>query len=247
MEESQRTRMATILGLVFLVLSLAGSVLNIPSFLMLADQSIYLKVMWRHSVVLIFTLPPVVIQYFNDAEMFLALVSANWCLMFLQGLLQTVYVYLVYYAANKTFVSHSLIFSTLPLVYSSLWKIVRRFPLTRIDYIGLSMVFFGMFLCLCESNAIDSISLFFAVGKSMFIGDMCAIAASVVLAIHSSFTDKILRENLPYTNLTITSAVILVFSYLASIFAGNRVELLSFSPTSSLLGLLATWYFSPLW
>jgi len=165
--------MSTAIGLIFLVLALFGSIVNVPSFLILKEQSIYLRVIWRYLITLIITVPILMIELYNTTDKLLTSINENKGSLIIQSILQTIYVYLVYYAATKTFVSHTLIFSTIPILFISIWKLISHLPFTRLDYIGIILVIFGMLLCLFETSVVDSIVLMYYREKYAYRKFMC--------------------------------------------------------------------------
>jgi len=141
-----------------------AAIVNIPSFLMLGEQSIYLKVMWRYLTLLVILSPPLIMEIMDDAPRFVELVYKNLLPVFLLSILHTGYVYLVYYAATKTFVAHTILLCSIPTTFSATFKIARRLPFTRLEYIGIGINVFGAYLVCCEAPIIDSI--FFLINLS---------------------------------------------------------------------------------
>ena len=145
-----------IIGLIFLLLSLAAAIVNLPSFLKLSEQSVYLKVMWRYLTLLAILSPTVVMDFMEDAPRLLSLIYANVFPVFFLSLLHSLYVYLIYFAAVKTFVAHTILLCSIPTTFSATWKIARRLPFTRLEYIGIGANVFGAYLCCCEAPIINS-------------------------------------------------------------------------------------------
>ena len=145
-----------IVGLVFLVLSLAAAIVNLPSFLKLSEQSIYLKVMWRYLTLLAILSPTIIMDFMEDAPRLVSLIYANLLPVSILSVLHTGYVYLIYFAATKTFVAHTILLCSIPTTFSATWKIARRLPFTRLEYIGIGANVFGAYLCCCEAPIINS-------------------------------------------------------------------------------------------
>jgi len=145
-----------IVGILFLLLSLAGAVVNLPCFLKLKSQSVYLKVMWRYLALLAIISPKVVIDFVNDAPKLIETVYANLFPAFLLSLVHSVYIYVVYFAVTETFVAHTLLLCSIPTTFAATWKIARSIPFTRLEYLGIAANVFGAYLCCCEAPIISS-------------------------------------------------------------------------------------------
>lgn len=126
--------------------------MNLPSFLLLNEQSFYLKIIWRYLIVLITLGPFLLMDFMESVKCFIYLLNANFVSLFILSIIHMAYVYLIYYAASQTFVVHVLLLSGVPTMFTTVWKIVRRLPFTRIEYIGIGIDVFGIYLCCCESK-----------------------------------------------------------------------------------------------
>eukprot|EP00826_Nyctotherus_ovalis_P017825 TRINITY_DN15270_c0_g1_i3.p2 TRINITY_DN15270_c0_g1~~TRINITY_DN15270_c0_g1_i3.p2 ORF type:complete len:164 (-),score=26.53 TRINITY_DN15270_c0_g1_i3:583-1074(-) len=157
--EANRNLGPTLVGLIFLLLSLTGAILKLPSFLILDEQSIYLKVIWQYLIVLVVLCPILVIDFFDSAQYFAAFADTSFLSVFVLSLLHMAFVYLVYFSATKTFVIHTLLIVSMSLTFSTTWKIIRSVPFTRLEYIGIAINVLGVYLCCCESATMDSNSV----------------------------------------------------------------------------------------
>lgn len=129
---------------------------NLPSFLKLEEQSVYLKVMWRYLTLLAIVSPTIIMDFMEDAPRLIEIIYTNLFPVFFVSLLHGLNVYLVYFAATRSFVAHTLLLCSIPTTFSATWKIARRLPFTRIEYIGIGINVFGAYLCCCEAPIIDS-------------------------------------------------------------------------------------------
>lgn len=154
--EGNRNLGPTLVGLIFLLLSLAGGILKLPSFLALDEQSIYLKVMWQYLIVLAVVCPILTVDFFDSGQYFAAFADTNFLSAFALSLLHMGFVYLVYLSATRTFVMHTLLIVSMSLTFSTTWKIIRSVPFTRVEYIGIAINVLGVYLCCCESAATSS-------------------------------------------------------------------------------------------
>ena len=145
-----------IVGIVFLVLSLAGAVVNLPCFLKLQSQSVYLKVMWRYIALLVCVSPKLIMDFMEDAPKFIETVYSNIFPAFFLSLIHGLYVYIVYFVVTETFVAHTLLLCSIPTTFSATWKIARSQPFTRLEYLGIAFNVFGAYLCCCEAPIISS-------------------------------------------------------------------------------------------
>lgn len=142
-----------VVGLLFLALSLLSAIVNLPSFLMLAEQSIYLKVIWRYAALLAVLVSPIITDFMEDAPRLAHLLYSNIFPVLFLSLLHASNVYLVYFAVSHTFVVHTLLLCSIPTTFLAAWRIARRLPFTRLEYLGIGFNVFGAYLCCCESPA----------------------------------------------------------------------------------------------
>jgi hypothetical protein len=140
-----------------LLLSLAGAIVNLPSFLKLSDSSVYLKVMWRYLALLVIISPKIVIDFVNDAPRLIEITYVNMFPVFLLSLIHYIFVLMIYFAATQTFVAHVILLCSIPTTFATTWKIARSMPFTRLEYLGIAFNVFGAYLCCCEAPILESI------------------------------------------------------------------------------------------
>jgi len=149
----------TTIGVVLVLLAFIGGVVNIPSFLALQTESIYQRIIWRYSILALFIAPKFILDILLSITSLWNIFIANIIPLFCLSLLNTAYVYMVYYAARHTFVLHTLFLCSIGPTFAAAWKIIKREPYTALEYIGLGLNVFGVYLCCCESSPLDRTSL----------------------------------------------------------------------------------------
>lgn len=147
----------TTLGVVLFCISLLAAIFNVPSFLLLEAKSIYLRIAWRYMIVLIFFMPKLMFDAYTDIFAFVESIGGFAGPIFSLSFLNTIVVFLIYYAAEHTFVAHTILLCSIPTTFLATWKIASKQPYTKIDYIGIGFNVFGGYLCCCEGAPISSI------------------------------------------------------------------------------------------
>lgn len=148
----------SLIGLFFLLLSLFGSIMNLPSYLMLKEQSIYVKIVWKHIVMTSIFSPFMILDLATSDIFIIKVIVDNISSLITLSIISTLYNYLVYYAVTQTFVVHTLLLCSIATTFITTWKIARRLPFNRIEYIGIGFNVFGAYLCCCEGVEIPSIN-----------------------------------------------------------------------------------------
>jgi len=141
------------------LLAFLGAILNLPSFLMLGTGSIFRRMIWRYLGLLIFLSPKMLYDFLANTEKISQALFNNVVPIFLLSFLNTLYVYLVYYAVSHTYVAHTLLLCSIPSTFYCTWKIARRSPYTTVEYVGIGVNVFGAYLCCCEGSSQPSIFL----------------------------------------------------------------------------------------
>ncbi|MDR3734938.1 MAG: hypothetical protein P4L10_05295 [Acidobacteriaceae bacterium] len=139
-----------VVGVLFLLLSLTAAIVNLPSFLKLSQQSVYLKVMWRYFALLIALVPFIITDFMEDAPRLAHMLYTNLFPVLFFSILHAFNVYIVYFAVTQTFVVHTLLLCSIPTTFLTTWRIARRLPFTRLEYLGIGLNVFGAYLCCCE-------------------------------------------------------------------------------------------------
>jgi hypothetical protein len=147
------------LGTILFVLAFAGALLNLPSFLMLKEQSIFVKTAWRYVILLVLMLPKFAYDVCSDVAGVINVFIANAGSILALSALHTVYIYMVYFAVQQTFVAHTLLLCSIATTYLATWKIARKDLYTSLEYIGIGFNVFGAYLCCCEGSPIPRTSL----------------------------------------------------------------------------------------
>ncbi len=142
----------SVVGVGLLILAFAGAVLNLPSFLMLSEQSVYLKVIWRYLIMLAGLVPLMILDFITSDSLIVDLIQDNCVPVFFVSILNTAYIYMVYFAVTQTFVVHTLLLCSIGTTFITTWKIVRKIPFSRLEYIGIGVNVFGAYLCCCEGG-----------------------------------------------------------------------------------------------
>ena len=146
----------TTIGILLLVFAFIGAVLNLPCFLLLQAESIYQRIIWRYLVLALLISPKFIYDLLANITAFWDIFLANIFPVFFLSLLNTAYVYIVYFAVNHTFVAHTLLLCSIGTAFSSTWKIIKREQYTTIEYIGIGINVFGAYLCCCEGAPLES-------------------------------------------------------------------------------------------
>jgi hypothetical protein len=146
-------------GLGLLLFALLAAIVNLPSFLQLTASSIYLRIIWRYMIFLLLVIPRLVYDITQHASRLADIVSPCVGPVFFLSLLNTAYVFLVYFAASHTFVAHTLLLCSIGTTFVATWKIINQERYTRLDYIGIGFNVFGAYLCCCEGAPLESTSL----------------------------------------------------------------------------------------
>ena len=152
-----RSTQDTLYGVGFLVVSLAAAIVNLPSFLKLGEQSIYLKVMWRYGVLLILDSPLLLYDFLTSATPFDELVTANFTTVFFLSMLNCAYVFMVYNALLHTFAAHTLLLCSMATTFTTVWKMASKRQFSRLEYLGIGANVFGAYLCCCEGGPLRRI------------------------------------------------------------------------------------------
>ena len=97
----------SLIGLFFLLLSLFGSIMNLPSYLMLKEQSIYVKIVWKHIVMTSIFSPFMILDLATSDIFIISVIVDNISSLITLSIISTLYNYLVYYAVTNLCCSHS--------------------------------------------------------------------------------------------------------------------------------------------
>ena len=148
------------LGVALFLVSLVAAILNLPSFLQLEAESIFLRIAWRYMVLFLVFLPKLIFDAYTDVFNFVEGMASHYGPMFGLSVINTLYVYMFYFAAEHTFVAHTLLLCSIPTTFHAVWKIASKQPYTRLEYIGIGINVFGAYLCCCEDAPFKSKNLF---------------------------------------------------------------------------------------
>ena len=154
--QPERSSEQTTLGVVLFLIALLAAILNLPSFLLLEAKSIYIRIAWRYMIVFLLFAPKLFFDAYNDIFKFIESVAGFAGPLFGLALLNTINVYLVYFAVEHTFVAHTLLLCSIPTTFLATWKIASKQPFTRLEYLGIGINVFGAYLCCCEGAPIPS-------------------------------------------------------------------------------------------
>lgn len=150
-----KIRESATFGVGLLIFALLAAVVNLPSFLQLTAGSIYLRIIWRYMIFLILVIPRLVYDIAQNASRLADIVSPCVGPVFFLSLLNTAYVFLVYFAVNHTFVAHTLLLCSIGTTFVATWKIINQERYTRLDYLGIGFNVFGAYLCCCEGAPLE--------------------------------------------------------------------------------------------
>lgn len=143
------------IGAFFFVCAFLGAMVNLPSFLIVSGQyqvSTPVVVVWRYSMLIICLLPLSIYDALSRIDTIWDTILLNLIPMFFLAFLQTVYVYLIYFAVQRTFVAHTLLLCSIATTFLATWKIAKKAKYTAIEYIGIGINVFGAYLCCCDAS-----------------------------------------------------------------------------------------------
>lgn len=144
-------------GIILLVCALFAAIIHLPSFKLLKATSIYLRIIWRYIIFLLILIPKLVFDIIQHAPNLSSIIAPCLGPIFFLSLLNTAFVFLVYFAVEHTFVAHTLLLCSIGTTYVATWKIANQDPYTRLDYLGIGFNVFGAYLCCCEGAPLESI------------------------------------------------------------------------------------------
>ncbi len=225
----------TTIGMVMFLLAFIGAVVNLPSFLLLQAESIYQRIIWRYLVLALCIAPQFLYDIIINITSFWDIFVANIFPIFFLSLLNTAYVYMVYFAARHTFVAHTLLLCSLGSTFNAAWKIVKREPYTSLEYIGIGINVFGAYLCCCEGSPLER--------KEILIGNFMVILSSAVYAIYANLSKPIaVTKTCPISvYLMLMSGYVVAISFVLAFFFGERIDIFSTHDVYGLFAFVATW------
>jgi len=147
---------SAVIGLIFLVIALFSATINLPCFLVLSEQSIYLKIMWKYTTILLILIIILSLDFSNGLYSFMKLLLKDMFKVFILSIVHTAFIYLLYFSAEKTLVIHTLMLSSMATTFITSWKILRRIPFTHLEYIGIAINILGIYFCCYGTTTIDS-------------------------------------------------------------------------------------------
>ena len=177
------------LGIILFALALFGAVINIHCFLSLEAESIFLKIIWRFFVLVIILLP----KAFYDLSLNLdnlgkIFSSKNLLDLFFLSILNTIWVYMFYYAASHTFAAHTLLLQ-IPLMFLCIWKLLRRESTTYLEIIGLATCILGSYLISNDGATLDR--------RDIIIGNIISLSSSILGAVYIKKSSHIIDKEIP--------------------------------------------------
>ena len=234
----------TAIGIILFILAFIGALVNLPSFLLLPAESIYQRIIWRYAVLALLISPKFLYDVMVNITSLWSILLANIFPIFFLSLLNTAYVYMIYFAVRHTFVAHTLLLCSISTTFISTWKIIRSDKYTAVEYIGIGINVFGAYLCCCEGAPLDSIiivSLF--LGKDILMGNFMAIAASAVYAVYASLAKPIgVTDKCPISvYLMLMSGYVVGLSFILAFIFGERIDIFSTDDVYGLFAFIVTW------
>lgn len=248
-EEKRETDIAAI-GIICFILAFAGAVLNLPCFLHLSGEPIYLKIIWRYLILLIVLLPKFLIDLLSNIENIFNIFLANIFPILLLAILNTAQVYMIYYAVRHTYVAHTLLLCSIAPTFLATWKIAKNAPYTRLELLGIGFNVFGAYWCCCDGGLYEpessNLSLTKTIESQLLMGDFVALFASAVNAAYILLSAPIVSEKVCPSSiyLTIMSFSIILFSMFMSSLHGENIQILSTDPVYGLFGFFGSQYAS---
>lgn len=221
------------LGIILFALALFGAVINIPCFLSLEAESIFLKIIWRFFVLVIILLP----KAFYDLSLNLdnlgkIFSSKNLLDLFFLSILNTIWVYMFYYAASHTFAAHTLLLQ-IPLMFLCIWKLLRRESTTYLEIIGLATCILGSYLISNDGATLDR--------RDIIIGNIISLSSSILGAVYIKKSSHIIDKEIPSSIfLSLMGIFVIVFSFIFASFLGENIVLGSANPKTGIFGLFSS-------
>ena len=221
------------IGTFLFTLSLIGAIINIPCFYSLPSDSIILKMTWRYLILIIMLIPKI---FFDVAaigdRIYEILNPSNLFYLLFLAFLNTIWVYLFYLAASHTFSAHTMLLQ-LPMLFLTLWKLLRRELLTYLELIGIGITVFGAYLITNDGETLDR--------KDILIGNLISIGSSIIGAIYIYLSQPIVNKSIPASiYLGITGIGLIIFSFLFASFLGEKISFASTDSNNGVFGIFAT-------
>lgn len=231
-------------GILFFVLAFAGAFLNLPCFLLLINkESIFLTISWRFLVLFLFILPKFLYDVLQDLNLSGRIICLNLFPIMGLAVLNTLYIYMIYFAVLKTYVAHTLLLCSIGSAYLATWKIARGLPHSRFDYYGIGITVFGAYWCCCEGDNLNSNIVFgMYLGDNILIGDFVAIASSAIFTIYTSLSTMVVDARTCPDSFycTLMSGCVIVYSSILSVIFGEKITL-SMDPLTGIFGFFNGW------
>lgn len=221
------------LGTFLFVLALFGAVINIPCFLTLPADSIFLRIIWRHFVLVVLLIP----KLFYDSAALGSNInqtfsSTNMFNVFAISLINTIWLYLFYFAASHTFAAHTLLLQ-LPMLFLTFWKLIKKDVTTYLELIGVATCVFGAYWITNEGATLDR--------RDIIIGNLAAFSSSIFGAIYVAVSSKIQDKSMPVSiYLVLMGGWVIILSLVFSAFAGENLVIISTDPRFGLFGLFSS-------
>ena len=158
--------------------------------------------------------------------------SANMFNIFFLSIINTIWMFLFYYAASHTFAAHTLLLQ-LPILFLTLWKIITKETTTFIEIIGISTCVLGAYWICNEGVTIDR--------RDIILGDLSSFFSSILGAIYINKASKMTDKTIPASVfLAMMGAYVIVLSMILSAFVGETISFLSFDPIFGVFGLFSS-------
>ena len=238
---TQKDHSPKVAGIILFLLALGGGVINLPSFLKLHENSVYIKVIWRFMFLLIILVPWLIYDITNNVARMPELITANISPILLLSLLYSGFVYLIYHAVTLTFVAHTVLLFSIGTTFVATWKIARSQAYTRLEYLGIAANVFGAYLCCCEGAIVYSTESPYTSKENLLLGDFLSIASAALFAFYNELSSDLIKKRSIPTSVyfTMLSVFIIGLSFVFAASAGKYVYL-NADPINGLLGVFAT-------
>lgn len=243
-KEPELTNKQTAIGVAILVVAVLAAILDPSFFLLLNAKSIYLRVAWKYMVMLLVLVPKLIFDGYNNILYFVECISDFAGPVFGLAVVNTLYVYLMYYSLTRTFAFHTLLLCSLPSTFIAAWKIASKQPFTRFDYVGIGINVFGAYLCCSEGGPLSSIISNLPLGYDILIGDFAAICAAAFGAVYMGYSEDLLSERRAATSVYfgLLSSYTILLCYILGQVTGENFTLFSVDPSTGFFGLFSTQY-----
>ena len=147
------------LGILLLICAIAGATIDIPSFLVLNTKPIFLRIIWKHLIIIYFFLPKLLLDFKTHNFSFLQFLYKHYITYIWLSISLIFYQYFIYMCAMKSYIMHALLLGGLGSTFLIAWKIASKQAYGKIEYLGITANIIGIYFCYWETSGLQRIFL----------------------------------------------------------------------------------------